>query len=184
MNPSLPTIVNPYAPPDVNDGVSSTRPHKWRPLLSFAVFFIGSMIGLNVGSDISEGLGATIHKSAVNIPAAIWSFLTWAACCVAFTCPWRIGRRFVFATSRPIPLARFVAAIQVSALFYLTAQQLSRSGMLNIVPVRMHSFVFALLALVFGSVAVECELVLTRLFSRAASNAADPAKQASRIAPN
>ena len=164
--PNSRSIVNPYAPPDVNDSSASVRFNKWRPLNSFLAFFIGSMIGLNVGSAISEGLIATIHKSADNIPAAIWSFLTWAACCVAFTCPWRIGRRFVFATSRPIPLAHFVAAIQVSALFYLTAQQLSRSGMLNIVPGRMHSFVFAMLALVFGSGAVECEILLTRLFSR------------------
>ena len=101
MNSSLPTIVNPYAPPDVDDGVSSTRLHKWRPLLSLVVFFIGSMIGLNVGSAISEGLGATIHKSAVNIPAA-----------------------------------------------------------------------------------VECELVLTRLFSRMSSNGADHANKDSQIAPN
>jgi hypothetical protein len=184
MNPSLPTIVNPYAPPDVNDGVSSTRLHKWRPLLSFVAFFLGSMIGLIVGSDISEGFGAAIHKSLVNIPAAIWSFLTWAACWVAFTCPWRIVRRFVFVTSRPIPLAHLIAAIQVSALFYLTGQQLSRSGMLNIVPVRMHSFVFAMLALVFGSAAVECEILLTRLFSRATSNGGDHSNKDSKIALN
>jgi hypothetical protein len=32
----------------------------------------------------------------------------------------------------------------------------------------MHSFVFAMLALMFGFAAVECEIVLTRLFSRVA----------------
>lgn len=164
--PDSRSIVNPYAPPYVNDGATSVRFNKWRPLNSFLAFLIGSIIGLNAGSAISEGLIATIHKSADNIPGAVWSFLSWAACCIAFTCPWRICRRFVFGPSRPAPPACFIAAILVASLFYLAAQKIGRSGVLNIAPVWTHSSVFAMLALVFASAAVECEIVLTHLFVR------------------
>jgi MFS-type transporter involved in bile tolerance (Atg22 family) len=75
--------------------------------------------------------------------------------------------------ARPAPLACFVAAILTASLFYVTAQQVSRSGLFRIVPRWMDSSVFAMLALVFGSAAVECEIVLTRLFSRATNNGGD-----------
>jgi|GEM_PF-4299042 len=184
MNPSLPTNDNPYAPPDVNDGATSVPLNTWRSSLSFLAFFVGSMIGLNVGSGISEGLAATMQKSADNIPGAVWAFLSWAGCCVAFTCPWRICRRVLVATVRPAPLACFVAAILVASLFYVAAQQVGRSGVLNVVPMWTHSSVFALMALVFGSCAVECEIVLTRLFSRSTRNGVDHANKDSIIAPN
>ena len=166
MNPPPQLNLNPYAPPDVNDGVSAIRMNRGRPFISFVAFSIGSIVGLNIGSGISIGFFATIQRSADNIPAAIWSFLGWAACCVAFSFPWRVGRRFVFGTSQPMPLACFIIAMQVAAMFYLCAQQLDRSGLLNFVPRRMHSSVFAMLALLFGSIAVECEIVLTRLILR------------------
>lgn len=170
MKPSTSTIDNPYSAPDVDDGVSSVRLNRWQRFVSFIAFFVGSIIGLNVGSAISQGVASTIQRSAYNIPDAIWSFLGWAACCVGFTCPWFIGRRFLFKTTRPTPLASFIAAIQAAVLFYLVAQQVGRPGFLNFIPSQMHSSVFALLALIFGSAAVECEIILTRLFSRATSN--------------
>lgn len=184
MNPSSRMNLNPYAPPDVNDVGSAARWKRGRPLISFVAFSIGSIVGLNIGSGISIGFFATIQRSADNIPAAIWSFLGWAACCVAFSFPWRIGRRFDFCKSQPIPLACFIMAMQVAALFYLCAQQLDRSGLLNFVPLRMHSSVFAMLALLFGSIAVECEIALTRLILRTTYNDRRNAPEDSQIVKN
>lgn len=115
MNPSSRMNLNPYAPPDVNDVGSAARWKRGRPVISFVAFSIGSIVELNIGSGISIGFFATIQRSADNIPAAIWSFLGWAACCVAFSFPWRIGRRFVFGKSQPIPRACFIMAMQVAA---------------------------------------------------------------------
>ena len=184
MNLPPGTSLNPYAPPDVYDRVSAARVNRWRPLLSFVAFSTGSIVGLNVGSGIRIGFLATIQRTADNIPGAIWSFLGWAACCAAFSIPWRIGRRFVFGRSQPIPLACFVTAWQFAALFYGAAQHLDRSGLLNFVPRWMHSSVFAMLALLFATLAVECEIVLTRLILRTTNNDRRNAPEDSQILKN
>jgi len=168
MNHSRPAIINPYSPPEVVENQSSVVTNRRQKVCAYVSFGIGSIIGLNIGSAISEGLLSTFHKSADDISNAVWSFFSWAMCCFVFTCPWRFCRRVFLDRSRQAsPLASFFAAAFVASLFYLTAQRIGHMAVLDIFPRWSHSSVFAFLALMFASACVEVEVTLTQLFSRA-----------------
>ncbi len=157
------TYSNPYDPSLDDSGHPSRSLLEFRKQLALTAFLPGSVVGLNLGAAIQDGVAATINRSTGDVAAALQSFVMWSIFSIAMTLPWRICRGLFLAYHSPVAPTSFVSAILGTTAFYLIAERIDDWQLFMTQSTSTRRVVIVVVALTIASATVEVEAMFEKI---------------------